>query len=74
MMIWIDCFEKYIGQWKNNSRDGQGMHIWYELKGENKMLKNRYIGEWVNGKRNGYGTIFYSNGSKYEGYFYDNIK
>jgi hypothetical protein len=27
------------------------MHIWFENKGEIKLLRNRYVGEWRKGKR-----------------------
>lgn len=50
------------------------MHIWLESKGEGKYIRNRYEGSWVNGVRDGYGVFYYANGSKYEGYWKDNMK
>ena len=73
-MIWYDLFEKYIGNWKNNLQNGSGIHIWFEPKGELKLLRNRYIGQWVNGVRNGFGIFFYANGSVYEGEWKNNMK
>lgn len=74
-MIWGgDTQEKYIGSWKGNLREGLGVQIWYDIKGDNKYVKNRYVGQWYNNMRNGYGVFFYSNGSKYEGYWKDNTK
>lgn len=73
-MVWMDTCEKYIGQWANNLQNGLGIHIWYELKGEQKYLRNRYVGEWRQGFRHGYGVFFYSNGSKYEGQWDQNHK
>ena len=66
-MIWNDVNEKYLGQWENNFQSGIGVHLYYENKGEFKMLRNRYFGEWKNGKRNGFGIFYYSNGSFYKG-------
>ena len=50
------------------------MHIWLESKGEGKYIRNRYEGHWTNGVRDGYGVFYYANGSKYEGYWKDNMK
>lgn len=73
-MIWHDLLEKYIGKWKNDKQNGNGIHIWYESPGELKELRNRYVGEWKNGERNGYGVFFYSNGGRYEGEWRNNLK
>ena len=73
-MIWYDLLEKYIGNWKNNLQNGSGIHIWFEPKGELKLLRNRYIGQWDNGVRNGFGIFFYANGSVYEGEWKNNMK
>ena len=73
-MIWHDLLEKYIGKWKNDKQNGNGIHIWYECPGELKEMRNRYVGEWKNGERNGYGVFFYSNGGKYEGEWKNNLK
>ena len=66
-MIWFNKLEKYTGQWDNNSQNGFGVHVWYDLKQEMKYFRDRYIGQWKDGKREGYGKFFYSNGSIYEG-------
>ena len=50
------------------------MHIWLESKGQGKYMRNRYEGGWVNGVRQGYGVFYYANGSKYQGYWKDNMK
>ena len=73
-MIWHDLLEKYIGKWKDDKQNGNGIHIWYESPGELKELRNRYVGEWKNGERNGYGVFFYSNGARYEGEWKNNLK
>ena len=73
-MIWFNLLEKYIGNWKNNLQNGFGIHIYFENKGEIKLLRNRYIGEYLNGIRNGFGIFFYSNGSVYEGEWENNMK
>ena len=73
-MIWFDIFEKYIGNWKNDKQNGNGIHIWYEPAGELKEMRNRYVGQWENGARNGYGVFFYSNGARYEGEWKNNLK
>ena len=73
-MIWHDLLEKYIGKWKDDKQNGNGIHIWYESPGELKELRNRYVGEWKNGERNGYGVFFYSNGGRYEGEWKNNLK
>ena len=73
-MIWHDLLEKYIGKWKDDKQNGNGIHIWYESPGELKEMRNRYIGEWKNGQRDGYGIFFYSNGGRYEGEWKNNLK
>ena len=73
-MIWFNKLEKYTGQWDNNTQNGFGVHVWYDLKQEMKYFRDRYIGQWKDGKREGYGKFFYSNGSIYEGYWKNNKK
>lgn len=73
-IIWYDGNQKYTGQWTNDIQNGLGVFIWFEPKGEQKMLRNRYVGEWVNGKRHGFGMFYYSNGSYYEGYWRNDKK
>lgn len=45
---------KYIGEWKNGKKSGQGVMIY-----ENGDL---YDGGWKQGKRNGQGTLTLKNG------------
>ena len=58
-MIWFDIYEKYIGNWENDTQSGNGIHIWYEPAGELKEMRNRYVGQWKNGARNGYGVFLF---------------
>ena len=51
--------DKYIGQWKEDNREGYG--IVYYSNG------NKYEGEFVNDIQNGYGKYYYSNGNWFEG-------
>ena len=51
--------DKYIGEKKNNIRNGYG--ILYYNDGR------RYEGEWENNMKNGYGILYYNDGSRYEG-------
>ena len=57
--------EKYEGGWKNNKKEGEGVLI-------NK--KEKYEGEFKNDMKNGKGTIYYDDGSIYDGYFKDDKK
>ena len=50
-MIWNDRNEKYFGYFNDGKQDRYGIHIWFENKGEIKLLRNRYVGEWRKGKR-----------------------
>jgi hypothetical protein len=47
---------KYIGEWKNNKRHGNGVYHSGELS--NRQFS--YMGEWQNNKRHGDGTMFYT--------------
>ena len=73
-MIWFDLMEKYSGFWDKNEQSKNGIHVWFENKGEIKLLRNRYIGEWKKGIRNGFGIFFYANGSYYKGEWKNNLK
>ena len=57
---------KYIGEKKNNKKEGLG--ILYYSNG------TRYEGEWKNDKKEGYGIFYYSSGDKYEGEFRNDKK
>ena len=49
----------YIGQWKNNLRNGRGQQIWSD--------GSIYQGYWRNDKANGKGRLIHSDGDFYEG-------
>ncbi|CAI2735157.1 unnamed protein product [Schistosoma spindalis] len=70
---------QYTGQWKNGKKQGKnglGCHAWHILRVRTSQysLPNVYDGQWANGKRNGLGTFHYPNGSKYVGYWKDDLK
>ena len=54
---------KYVGEWKDNQMNGQG--IMYYPSGDT------YIGGYKEAKRNGHGTYNFANGEKYEGKWND---
>ena len=56
--------EKYVGEFKNGKRHGQGTYTWAD--GE------KYVGEWKDGKYHGQGNMTYFNGSKYVGEWKEN--
>jgi hypothetical protein len=66
-MSWTDCFGtmtystggKYVGEWKDGLRHGQGTRIY--------ASGGKYVGEWKDGKRNGQGTYTRAKGDKYVG-------
>ena len=51
----------YLGDIKNNTRDGEGTYIWPDGK--------KYIGSWSRGVQDGHGVLIESNGSVYIGNF-----
>ena len=55
--------DKYVGEHKDGSFNGQGTYTWAN--------GNTYVGEYKDGKRNGQGTYTFSNGGKYSGEFKD---
>ncbi|MDC0604601.1 trypsin-like peptidase domain-containing protein [Amylibacter sp.] len=57
---------KYIGEWQNNKRNGQGINTWAD--GE------KYIGEWQNDKRNGQGNNTWANGEKHVGLYKNDLR
>ncbi len=64
---WHNCFgtyiwdngDKYVGEWKNNKKHGQGAYTF--ANGE------KYVGEYKDGKTHGQGTYTFLSGSKYVG-------
>jgi hypothetical protein len=69
---WHNCFgtftytngSKYVGEWKDNDKHGQGTSTWAD--------GNKYVGEWKDDKRHGQGTLTYGSGNIYVGEFKDN--
>jgi hypothetical protein len=53
--IGIDSSESglFIGEFKNDQRDGEGTAYWSEYSTETKVPVLRYIGKWKNDKREG---------------------
>lgn len=75
---------EYIGEFKDNLKDGNGMYIlpnkniyigqWKNdvIHGIGKMIydsKDEYLGNWKNGKKEGHGIYTWKNGGKYIGDF-----
>jgi len=68
---WNNCFgaydfpsgNKYVGQWKDNQKNGQGSFTFAD--GE------KYVGQYKDNKKNGQGTYTFANGDKYVGQFKD---
>jgi hypothetical protein len=56
--VWDDG-EKYVGEWKNDRRNGKGVNTWAE--------GYKYDGEWKDDKRHGKGTDIHKSGEKYVG-------
>jgi hypothetical protein len=56
--VW-DSGNKYVGDWQNDKRHGQGINTWVD--GE------KYVGEYKDNKAHGQGTYTYANGDKYVG-------
>ena len=63
--------EKYIGEMKNNVKDGKG--ILYFKKNENN-INTKYEGYFRNDLKEGKGTMFYIDGDKYEGDWKNDIR
>jgi hypothetical protein len=70
-LVWSNCFgtfeedgSKYVGEWINNERSGQGTHTQDGAK---------YVGEFRYNKYNGQGTFTFSSGEKYVGEFKDDL-
>ncbi|CAD8196889.1 unnamed protein product [Paramecium pentaurelia] len=56
--------EYYLGQWKNEMKDGYGLMVYY-----NGNQYDYYVGEFQQDKRHGQGYIKYSNKQQYKGQF-----
>jgi len=55
--------EKYVGEYKDGKRNGQGTVTWSDGK--------NYVGEFNDGKFNGHGKLTWSDGTKYVGEYKD---
>ncbi len=72
--IWHNCYgemvfdngDKYVGEWEDNKKHGQGTYIL--VSGE------KYVGEWKDNNRHGQGTNTWASGNKYVGEWEDNKK
>ena len=60
------CGKKYVGEFKDGYRNGQGTHTWSE--------GSMYVGKYKDGKRNGQGIHTWSEGDKYVGEFKDGMR
>ena len=72
---------KYVGQFKNNLRNGKGKMIYYDdFVYEGDWVNNRwhgigtivdkdvtFVGNFIMGEKNGDGIVYYNNGNKLEG-------
>ena len=54
---------KYVGEWKDNKRHGQGTFAWKDGR--------KLVGEWKDGLPNGQGTYTFPNGDEYVGEYKD---
>ena len=96
--VWNNCFgthiftddgysgDKYVGEYKNDKRHGQGTYTnangkkyvgefkegKYHGKGTASMEGNKYVGEFKNAKADGFGTLTTSLGHKYTGQWKNN--
>ena len=79
--------DKYVGEYKNNKKHGQGMYFYadgdkYEGNFENDLYNGygaytwkdgtTYVGDYKNHKRDGQGTYTYTSGAKYIGGYKNN--
>ena len=63
LYIWENG-SRYVGEWKEGKKHGQGTYTWSDGK--------KYVGEYKDGLPNGQGTYTLPNGEKYIGEFKDN--
>ena len=56
---------KYVGEWKNNQKSGQGTYT--------DDIGHRYTGNWKKGKRDGEGTYSFAGQKKSEDLLADNL-
>ena len=63
LSTFLTSCEKYVGEYKDGKRNGQGTITWSDGK--------NYVGEFKDGKFNGHGKLTWSDGKKYVGEFKD---
>ena len=91
---WDNCYgtwtydsgDKYVGEWKDDKRNGQGTFTWadgdeYVGEWKDEMYHGqgtmtwadgmKYVGEYKDSKRNGQGTFTFADGNKYVGEWKD---
>ena len=61
--------DKYVGDWKNDNRTGQGT---YTYGPNSEWAGDKHVGEYKDNKRHGQGTYTFANGDKYVGEYKDN--
>ena len=61
--IWTGDGGKYIGEWKDGKRNGQGTFTYPD--------GNKYVGEFKDDKKNGQGSYTFSDGRITEGIWQD---
>jgi len=59
-------YNEYVGQWKNNKREGEGIMMY-------NNGKDVYQGEWENDKKDGNGKMTYANGDVHEGIWVEDV-
>ena len=70
---WHNCFgsltlesgSKYVGEWKDDKRHGQGTYTF----GTGKWEGDKYVGEWKDDKKHGQGTYTFAGGTIERGYY-----
>jgi hypothetical protein len=76
--FWNGDSDLYIGQWKDNKRNGKGSYFfnlatWEENKNSEFWLKENtenYSGEFLNDHYHGEGIFRWASGTRYEGEFF----
>ena len=66
LYIWENG-SRYVGEWKDGKKHGQGTYTYGKGKGEG----DKYVGEFKDGKKHGQGTYIKTEGRKYVGEWKD---
>jgi hypothetical protein len=61
--------DKYEGEWLDNKKHGYGT---YWVKNEKKKLVRSFTGQFFADHKNGKGTMYFSNGDRYDGHWENN--